>query len=1846
MKMAEYRKNLNLKDNDLERVLSGHVRNIPKQQSSVIRIFLSSTFTDMQEERNVLMREAFPLIRKFCISKGLDFQVVDMRWGVREEAQIDHKTTELCLNEVENCRNLSVGPCFVALLGDKYGNRPFPNKINKDEMDLLKRCARMEARNTKLLDEWFELDENAVPKEYVLKPITSIIPDYNNIDQPELMKAANDEWMAVCDIITSLLRHSANYAYATGKLNAEKKQKYFCSVTENEIIQGILKNVDDSDNNCLCFYRTLEDVNIDDPLARRFIDVEGGQVDVDAQSLLHDLKKLTLPSVFKSKNIFKYNIKWTKHGVDPSYVEHSEYLEQFCKDFAESVIGLIRRKLDSDERFKTNAMIAKSLYSEIVHHSTFCFKKIVSFYGREDLLREVQDKLQTIKPNPHFNQNSVEETKEKDGGISEDSTASASDEDDDETQGGDEKEKINETKYEHLKEVVIEKEHSDLPLDHSLQQELLYEHVNEYRKPLILHGISGSGKTALMAKICDMGEKWFGGKVVRIIRFLGTSPQSYNIKEALINVIQQIWFNYSVNPPSDLDLSADFSYLILYFEALLHRIDTSNRPLLIILDSIDQLNSDNYAHSLQWLPRFMPPTVFMIISFISDFKDCLEIAKSRIGEDDRFVEITNLPKDSAQIILDSWFKAVGRTVTPEQELYVIGWYKQCEQPLYLKLAFEQAVKWSSFTPREDWRIEKSVELSIERLFRNLEKTHGEILVSKALGYLTVARSGLADAELEDILSCDDDVLQDLYIHHLPPDPKVVRLPPLLWKRIRHSLGEYLVERRANGKDVVFWYHRTFQETAQKRYACEEKLRSLHSSIADYFEGKWANCIKPIEFFKKKIATFSDCSRQSPEQPIMLAEGIYNLRKLQELPFNLIHALRFDAFVRDICSNFKWLYSKIRATSIDEVMFDLDLALNVIREFQLMTVNMETDSLSASSLIEFGQGFIKSKTAVEDCEHEVRSLKNAFTLNRDVIRKDVNHLAIALLGQFVDVPPPSRCLAALKEQAAEWVERVRIPLMLPITQCLLAPGFNLLMNIDSTIFYMGDPKSNESKLVVSSDHRSLYVCERTHSKGDIIKIFHLEQLGNVVSLPQLTKTVKSIDLRGKDDQFINITAYDRRDEYDPIVSTLIIDQRTQDEILPPSGAKRLFYSKTGRCSIVPGIFNGKPENETQTFIGSLIDHENNANQSGIPISIKKADYFKIIRGVEFCFDDSYFIITSANAHGVWMIYKGKPRYQHLWKDVDDAENAFTGFENSKGDLAVLSQSQAITSNGYFLSSGFKYDDEGKLYVRNIKTGELVWILNGGDYDLNFVSLDPTERLVAVASSASFVTSNKVPKAVSIFNLESGKLHTTIKERTPCSLLEFFETSYIVTCKLYNGHVLQFWYIGDVNDPCPDPQVMFEITSHDGTVIFFNALEDKGLIITASLDNTIKLWDYKKILTEIRNKVEDYMQEDRRAEIKLQKMEMLQRPLKFQEGAMDVCGVAINGLNGTAVVVTLDQLIICYNLNDGTERYFVKLDYRVNSLAITKDGKYIITAGEKSCVYDANSGKLRHILEECKNVNYVVESNGIAIISKGGMEGIGHIYSVEDGKYIRKQDTLYGFNFAAITSDGKYGGTTIFDFPMIFPTENEDNSGFQMPDTMMASCSCLKFSPDDKMLISASTDGTVRVLECPSSKYRFQMRHNSSVTNIAFAEKEKHILTTSFRNILVWCSKTGSLIYALKRHTNFIHKIFFSCSGRFLITCSIDKRIILWDYERKCSIADFHAHGAVKHMDVDPNLDYIIYTPTNISYMALIKPNNMLKNIIKCGESNAIPTPVQQAQAVALAFSSSSVALKTSKACCIL
>jgi nephrocystin-3 len=84
--------------------------------SKVIRVFLSSTFVDFQEERSLLVKQVFPSLRRRARSRGVEIVDVDLRWGVTAEQTERGETLPLCLAEIERCR-----PYFISLLGERYG---------------------------------------------------------------------------------------------------------------------------------------------------------------------------------------------------------------------------------------------------------------------------------------------------------------------------------------------------------------------------------------------------------------------------------------------------------------------------------------------------------------------------------------------------------------------------------------------------------------------------------------------------------------------------------------------------------------------------------------------------------------------------------------------------------------------------------------------------------------------------------------------------------------------------------------------------------------------------------------------------------------------------------------------------------------------------------------------------------------------------------------------------------------------------------------------------------------------------------------------------------------------------------------------------------------------------------------------------------------------------------------------------------------------------------------------------------------------------------------------------------------------------------------------------------------------------------------------------------------------------------------------------------------------------------------------------------------------------------------------------------------------------------------------
>lgn len=86
------------------------------QNNREIRVFISSTFQDMQGEREYLIKKVFPRLQAEARKNDVTVVPIDLRWGITEEDAKNGKVVEICLDEIRNSR-----PFFIGIIGHKYG---------------------------------------------------------------------------------------------------------------------------------------------------------------------------------------------------------------------------------------------------------------------------------------------------------------------------------------------------------------------------------------------------------------------------------------------------------------------------------------------------------------------------------------------------------------------------------------------------------------------------------------------------------------------------------------------------------------------------------------------------------------------------------------------------------------------------------------------------------------------------------------------------------------------------------------------------------------------------------------------------------------------------------------------------------------------------------------------------------------------------------------------------------------------------------------------------------------------------------------------------------------------------------------------------------------------------------------------------------------------------------------------------------------------------------------------------------------------------------------------------------------------------------------------------------------------------------------------------------------------------------------------------------------------------------------------------------------------------------------------------------------------------------------------
>ncbi|KAL5015965.1 hypothetical protein ScPMuIL_005554 [Solemya velum] len=529
-----------------DQILCGNVSTECPPTAKIVRIFTSSTFTDTMHERNALMETTYPRLKQFCQKRGYEFQVVDMRWGVREEATDDHMGLELCIKELQLCQKLSTGPNFVTLLSHKYGYRLFPRQVLATEFDVLFQNVQ-DSQAKKLLQKWFRKDDNAVPQAYILQSISTHLPDFLSSD-PSKKSAAKEEWWNDSEIIRDALED------ASQALDPKDAQKYIMSVTEAEITEGLLNAK--MLTNPVWMRRKMWTLKnrIAVLYSQNTLNATGPKTKCEnARNLMKNLRDERMSTKLPKNNILQYSLDWSDGGIDPDKNrQHRTYLTKVTSELEARLTSMI----DDAIKEKITAKVNDPLFLEVLQHTKFCQTKCESFHGRAETLKEIQDYMKS------------------DSG-----------------------------------------------------------------EALVVHGESGCGKTSILAMAAQQSWSWLKGKGSVVLRFLGTTPGSSGIRPLLASLTHQIRKVYH----QDSVLAESFKELVEEFHESLE-LATKRHPLVVILDSLDQLDVSDGARQLSWFPRELPPDVKLIVSTLpEDMYEILPRLKTIIDDKLNFLSVPVLP---------------------------------------------------------------------------------------------------------------------------------------------------------------------------------------------------------------------------------------------------------------------------------------------------------------------------------------------------------------------------------------------------------------------------------------------------------------------------------------------------------------------------------------------------------------------------------------------------------------------------------------------------------------------------------------------------------------------------------------------------------------------------------------------------------------------------------------------------------------------------------------------------------------------------------------------------------------------------------------------------------------------------------------------------------------------------------------------------------------------------------------------------------------------------------------------------------------------------------------------------
>jgi WD40 repeat protein len=337
-------------------------------------------------------------------------------------------------------------------------------------------------------------------------------------------------------------------------------------------------------------------------------------------------------------------------------------------------------------------------------------------------------------------------------------------------------------------------------------------------------------------------------------------------------------------------------------------------------------------------------------------------------------------------------------------------------------------------------------------------------------------------------------------------------------------------------------------------------------------------------------------------------------------------------------------------------------------------------------------------------------------------------------------------------------------------------------------------------------------------------------------------------------------------------------------------------------------------------------------------------------------------------------------------------------------------------------------------------------------------------------------------------------------------------------------------------------------HDNEVLTIEFSSDGKYIVTASVDQTAKIWNYDGLLI---------------AELKHQDVVI---DAKFSP---DSKLVVTASQDGTARIWNLEgQLLVTLAEHQDS----------VMSAEFSRNGQYIITNSfDKAARLWNLKGELITTLTGKAKMSYdnkylVTSSNDeIAEIWTIQREKIAEI-KLEKGKILSAKFSPSG-NYILTTSDDSI--PRIWSFSGQLLSELKGHT---------ASIQEVEFSPNGDYIVTASNDRTARIWTSQGKLIAQLQGHQDEVRVAKFSPDGKFIVTTSNDGTARIWNIYGQLLTILQGHEDWVRNAQFSPDGNTIGTVSSDRTIRLWSHSQQKAVLEHE--GWVRSVHFSPDNQMIV------------------------------------------------------------